>query len=90
MLASYGYHDDSGFYFITVDTDECTDCKGHPCAVACPVGALEIVVDEHEDRVCAVRQEHHDSIRASCDPCKSAGTLPCAEACPYEALQHSW
>ncbi len=93
MLASYGYHDDSGFYFITIDTDECTDCKDHPCAATCPANVLEIITDDHQDQVCAVREEHRNQIRDSCAPCKAAGgqdSLPCTGACPYQALQHSW
>ncbi len=93
MLANYGYTDGSGSYFITVDTDKCVECGDHPCAGACPAGVLEIITDDYDDEVCAVREEHRKQIKYSCAPCKPASgwqTLPCTDACPHGALAHSW
>jgi Fe-S-cluster-containing hydrogenase component 2 len=93
MLANYGYKDGSGDYFIAVNTDRCVECGDHPCVVACPVGILEIMVDDYDDRVCAVKEEHRKKIKYSCAPCKPAsgrGVLPCVAACPFEAVSHSW
>lgn len=93
MLANYGYKDGSGEFFITVDTDHCVTCAGRPCVPACPAGVLEIIVDDYDDSVCAVKEEHRKQIKYSCAPCKPAGErpeLPCVAACPAGALAHSW
>jgi len=93
MLANYGYTDGSGSYFITVDTDRCIECGDHPCASACPTAVLEIITDDYDDEVCAVREEHRKQIKYSCGPCKPTSgwqTLPCTDACPHGALTHSW
>ncbi len=93
MLANYGYKDGSGEFFITVDTDCCVVCGGHPCIVACPAGVLEIMVDDYDDRVCAVKEEHRKRIKYSCAACRPVSDrppLPCVAACPPGALAHSW
>ncbi len=93
MLANFGYKDGSGDFFITVDTDACVRCTDHPCLVACPAGVLEIIVDDYDDRVCAVKDGHRKQIKYSCAPCKPATgrpVLPCVAACPAGALAHSW
>jgi Fe-S-cluster-containing hydrogenase component 2 len=93
MLANYGYKDGSGDYFITVNTDGCVTCGETPCVAACPAGVLEVVVDDYDDRVCSVREEHRKQIKYSCAPCKPVSgrpTLPCVAACPFDALVHSW
>ena len=93
MLANYGYTDGSGEYFITIDTDKCVECEGRPCAGACPADVIEIITDDYDDQVCAVRDEHRKQIKYSCAPCKPASgwkTLPCTDACPHDALTHSW
>lgn len=93
MLANYGYKDGSGDYFITVDTERCVTCSDHPCAAACPAGVLEIVLDDYDDTVCAVREEHRKKIKYSCAPCKPVSgrvALPCLVVCTPGALFHSW
>ena len=93
MLANYGYKDGSGDFFITVDTDRCTACAEHPCVPACPTGVLAVEVDDYDDTVCTVKEEHRKQIKYSCAPCKPASgwsKLPCTEACPHGALTHSW
>ena len=92
MIANYGYKDGSGEFFITIDTDRCIGCEGH-CVNTCPAGALEMIVDDYDDRVAAVADEHRNKISDSCAPCKSARgatPLPCVTACPNSALSHSW
>ena len=93
MIANYGYKDGSGDYFISIDTDKCIECAGRPCAVACPESVLEIIVDDYDDTVAAVREEHGKKIKYSCAPCKpSSGgrVLPFVEACKQGAITHSW
>ena len=89
MLANYGYTDGSGEYFISIDTDRCTDCEPKACAPACPAGVLEIIEDDYGDDVCAVTEEHRKQIKYSCAGCKPASgwqSLPCTEACPVGAI----
>jgi len=93
MLANFGYKDGSGDFFITVDTDGCVKCADHPCIAACPAGVLEIIVDDYDDTVCAVKDGHRKRIKYSCAPCKPATGRPelrCVAACPAAALAHSW
>lgn len=91
MKANYGYTDGSGSYYITIDTDLCDGCD--KCMTACPVGVLELIVDDYDDTVAAVTDEHRRRIKYSCAPCKPTSgpvVLPCVAACPKEALVHSW
>lgn len=90
MLANYGYKDGSGEYFITIDTDKCNGCK--KCVEACPAGVLEIIVDDYDETVAAVTEEHRKKIKYSCAPCKPKGvtSFPCTAACEPAAIVHSW
>ena len=93
MLANYGYKDGSGEYFITIDTDKCLECQEHGCVAACPEDVLEIIEDDYDDQVAAVRAEHRKKIKYSCAPCKperDRPQLPCVAACGPGALSHSW
>ncbi len=93
MLANYGYKDGAGDFFITVDTGCCVECSAHPCVAACPAGVLEIIVDDYDDNVCAVKDEHRKQIKYSCASCKpvlNRPVLPCVAACSPGALAHSW
>ena len=93
MIANYGYKDGSGDYFISIDTDKCAGCKEKPCVAACPEKILESFVDDYDDEVVRVIEEHRKKIKYSCAPCKPASgerKLPCQQACPFEAIKHSW
>ena len=97
MRANYGYHDGSGDFFITIETDLCDGCG--ECVTVCPAGVLELVEDEFtiedDSKTIAVADEHVKKIKYSCAPCKpSSGyamaELPCMRACAPNAIQHSW
>lgn len=94
MKAHYGYKDGSGDWFIIIDTDKCVECDKKPCAAACPWGVLEIMVNDYDEEVAAVVEEHRKKIKYSCAPCKpdrDRPPLPCVAACPFDdALTHSW
>jgi len=93
MRANYGYKDGSGEFFITINTDPCTECGEKPCVKACPAGILEIIEDDYDDEVAAVKDEFRRQLKYACAPCKPVSDpppLPCVEACPHGALEHSW
>lgn len=90
-VAHYGYTDGSGDWYISVDTGRCDGCGD--CVTACPVGVLETVLDDYDDTVVAVREEHRKNLKFACAPCKPVEErppLPCVQACPHEAIVHSW
>ena len=91
MIANYGYKDGSGDYFISIDTDKCNNCR--ECIKVCPAGVIEIIVDDYDDEVAAVCEEHRKKIKYSCASCKPTSgevKLPCKEACDPGAIEHSW
>ena len=93
VKAHYGYKDGSGDYFIVIDTEECVGCEEHACVAACPEGVLEIIVDDYDDEVAAVVEDHRKKIKYSCAPCKpdrDRPPLPCVVACPSHGISHSW
>ncbi|KKM12494.1 ferredoxin [Clostridiales bacterium PH28_bin88] len=93
MIANYGYKDGSGDFFIIVDTDKCASCLDKPCVENCPAQVLEVVVDDYDDEVITVREEHRKKIKYSCAPCKPTSgirQMPCMEACALGGLNHSW
>ena len=93
MLAHYGYKDGSGDYFITIDTDKCVSCEDHGCAPACPAQVLQIIVDDYDDEVAAIAEDHRKKIKYSCAVCKpdrDRPELPCLVACKPGAIAHSW
>lgn len=47
MLANYGYKDDSGVFFITIDTDRCNGC-GDP-AGDCPAHNFAVIDEDPND-----------------------------------------
>lgn len=93
LIANYGYKDGSGEFFIIVDTDKYAACTDKPCVPACPEQVLEVIVDDYDDEVIAVREEHRKKIKYSCAPCKPTDgrrEMPCIAACAPGALKHSW
>lgn len=94
MLASYGYEDASGAYYISIDTDICADCEGKGCLRACPERLFIIELDDYDDEVAVIREEKRNSLRALCSGCKpQAGrpeVLPCQSTCPSSAVEHTW
>jgi Fe-S-cluster-containing hydrogenase component 2 len=93
MKANYGYMDGSGEFYITIDTDSCMECADHPCVKACPADLFEIITDDYDDEVAAIREEQRKQIKYACGPCKPVAdrpALPCVAACGPGALTHSW
>lgn len=93
MKANYGYMDGSGEYYITIDTDFCLKCARHDCVDACPAGLFEIVVDDYDDEVAAIKEEHRKKLKYDCSTCKPVSDrppLPCVAACAVGAITHSW
>ena len=94
MIANYGYKDGSGEYYIAIDTDQCIQCPvDHACTKVCPKGMFEIITDDYDDNVAAIKQAHRRALAYECTVCKPAGgytTLPCTTACTPGAIKHSW
>ncbi len=93
MKANYGYMDGSGEFFITIDTDLCIECGDHGCVKSCPAGLFEIIVDDYDDEVAAIKEDHRKKVKYDCGPCKPVTDrppLPCVVACKPGALAHSW
>jgi len=93
VKANYGYMDGSGEFYITIDTDCCIDCPEHPCVAACPVGMFEIMIDDYDDEVAAIKEANRKKIKYDCGPCKPVTgrpPLPCVEACAPGGISHSW
>ena len=96
MLASYGYKDGSGSFFITIDTDKCDGCGD--CVTACPNGVFEVVDEDpndplREEPVAIVADDKKKKLKYECSPCKPSSNpppLPCVEACKSKAIRHSW
>jgi Fe-S-cluster-containing hydrogenase component 2 len=93
VKAHHGYKDGAGDFFIIIDTDKCIGCEHHSCVEACPEGVLEIIVDDYDDEVAAVVEDHRKKIKYSCAPCKpdqNRPSLACVTACVPDAIAHSW
>jgi len=91
VLAHYGYKDGSGEYFIVIDTDKCNGCGD--CVKVCPAGVFDIIIDDYDEKVAAVVEEHRKKLKYSCAVCKPTsgyGVLPCIKACEPNAIKHSW
>lgn len=90
-IANYGYTDGSGDWYISIDTGKCDGCK--KCEEACPQQLFEVVLDDYDDMVAMVKEEHRKSIKYLCGPCKPTTgrkELPCVLACQPAAIKHSW
>ncbi|HHU75603.1 MAG TPA: 4Fe-4S dicluster domain-containing protein [Firmicutes bacterium] len=93
MIAHYGYKDGSGDFFISIDTDKCTQCSDKPCLEACPEKIIELFTDDYDDEVVGIKASERNKIKYTCLTCKStfgAGHAACIEACLLEAIEHSW
>ncbi len=93
MIANYGYMDGSGEYYITIDTDNCSDCEHHGCVDACPKGMFAIETDDYDDMVATIKEEFRKQIKYACAECKPITDRPpllCVEACTAGAITHSW
>lgn len=94
MIANYGYKDGSGEYYISIDTDKCVQCPvEYACVQACPKDMFEIMTDDYDDQVAAIKTAHRKTLAYDCTGCKPAGgytRLPCIDACTPGAIKHSW
>ena len=94
MIANYGYKDGSGEYYISIDTDRCIGCAAErACLTACPKQMFEIISDDYDDEVAALRPSFRRSLAFDCSVCKPSGgyaSLPCVTACTPGAIEHSW
>ncbi len=91
MRANYGYTDGSGEWYLTIDTGECDGCGD--CVEACPQDAFVVEVDDYDDEVAMVTEEHRKKIKYTCGPCKPVDEVaptPCIVACPHGCISHSW
>jgi Fe-S-cluster-containing hydrogenase component 2 len=54
---------------------------------------LEVITDDYDDEVAAVRDEVKKNIKYACAQCKPVTDrppLPCVAACEPGAITHSW
>jgi Fe-S-cluster-containing hydrogenase component 2 len=54
---------------------------------------FEIITDDYDDEVAAVKQSFRRTLAFDCTGCKPAGgytSLPCSTACTPGAIKHSW
>ena len=93
MKANYGFMDGSGEFYITIDTDLCMECADHSCVAACPEDMFEIIVDDYDDEVAAIKEANRKKVKYDCGSCKPVTDrppLPCVEACAAGGIAHSW
>lgn len=93
MIANYGYLDGSGEYFISINTDCCLRCPAYDCTAACPQNVYEIIIDDYDEKVAAVKENFRKTLKYTCAACKPVGytqVVPCIKACPFNAISHSW
>jgi len=94
VIAAYGYEDGSGTYYISIDTDKCSNCKDRGCLNGCPAGIFELEMDDWEDEIAVVKKCERNRINDICAACKPVSNrpqlLPCQAACLLQAIDHSW
>ena len=94
MLASYGYEDGTGVYYITIDTDKCEECDGKGCIGACSQDVFILVENDWGDAIVAIEDEKTNLLKSCCLDCMilrvETKRLPCQAACPYTAIRHTW
>lgn len=81
---------------IVIDEQNCIGCKS--CIIACPFGAIELILSHNEDKMSLPElgkgdhkelQNKREVIASKCDLCNKRTKGPaCVEACPQEALQY--
>ena len=81
---------------IVIDEQSCIGCKS--CIIACPFGAIELILSHIEDKMSLPElgkgdhkelQNKQKVIASKCDLCNGRTRGPaCVEACPQEALQY--
>ena len=90
-IANYGYTDGSGDWYIVVDSDKCDGCG--KCVEVCPQNVLEVITDDYDDKVVAIRKEHRKNVKyvcAQCKPVRGPRDVKCQKACQSGAITHSW
>lgn len=91
IKANYGYTDGSGDYFITIDTDKCNGCNN--CVQGCPENVFEIIEDDYDESVAAIKQDIITKIGYICPgyykKCINE-KVNCHVVCLEEAIDHSW
>lgn len=94
MIANYGFMDGSGEFYISIDTDKCVVCTDKGCLKACPCQIFEVLADDWDDEVVAVKEDERNKIKFTCAPCKPSNgrpeLLPCQKACTASGITHSW
>lgn len=93
MIANYGYVDGSGEYYISINTDCCITCGHRGCLNACPQHIFEIITDDYDDEVAAIKSVFKNTLKYTCAPCKPTDhvpPLPCVTACTPGAIKHTW
>jgi hypothetical protein len=94
MIASYGYEDGTGFYYITIDTDICAVCDTKKCVSACLELVFEVQENDWEEVVIAVNKDKTHVLQACCNDCRQDDAArrarPCQQSCSYDAISFSW
>lgn len=95
MIASYGFEDGSGAYYISLDTSKCSNCEERGCIKGgCPAGIFELEVDDWDDEIAVVKKAYRNNVKSLCADCKPLSNrpelLPCQNACGLRAIVHSW
>jgi len=92
MIANYGFEDGSGTYYISIDDQKCSECQGRECIASCPGQVFGVELNDWDDEVVTVKEEHRRQLSSVCAECKrsGAGIPPCISACEAGAISHTW